>query len=106
MEYTITEKVEITAWAICLENIEERRRRFVGKYGKEAPLRRTISDCRKKLLETGSLATTRTHTGRKTSVTGDDNTRDVLLAVAAEPATSTRRLSSELNISVKCVSHP
>ena len=49
------------------------------------------------------MAHHRPHTGRKTSVTGDDNTRDVLLAVEAEPTTSTRRLSAEFNISQSSV---
>ena len=75
MEYTIEEKVTATAFAIAFENAEESRRRFVEKYNKEAPLRRTVLYRKAKLLETGNLIQDRPKSGRPVSASGNDKKR-------------------------------
>lgn len=104
MDYTIYEKVTITAWAISLEtSIEECRLKFFHQFNKQAPPRKTISYWREKLLETGSLVTDRPRSGRPSTATGDNSEAIVLESVAEDPTTSTRRLSDEVNVSQSSV---
>lgn len=101
MEYSIEEKIIITAWIISFENesIESCRRKFAQRYNKPAPARTTLIHWKEKLLEHGSLVSDRPRSGRPVSASGDDVKADVLADVNEDPTTSTRRLSSEHAIS-------
>lgn len=105
MEYSVQEKVTITAWSISFidESIEYMRERFLIQFRKEAPPRTTILDWRKKLLETGNLVKHKPHTGRHVSACGDVNTNAVIGAVRDDSTVSTRVMSRELNISQTAV---
>ena len=103
MEYTIEEKVTATAFAIAFENAEESRRRFVEKFNKEAPPRRTVLFWKAKLLETGNLIKDRPKSGRPVSASGDDKKAEVFQCVTDNPSTSIRRISEETRISVGTV---
>lgn len=101
MEYTVREKVTITAWAISLDelSVEKLRQRFLTQFRKEAPPRQTIVNWKEKLLETGTLVQHRPRTGRPVGASGDANSDAVMDAVQKDPTVSTRRLSAELDIS-------
>lgn len=101
MEYTVREKVTITAWAISLDelSVEKLRQRFLTQFRKEAPPRQTIVNWKEKLLETGTLVQHRPRTGRPVGASGDANNDAVMDAVQKDPTVSTRRLSAELDIS-------
>ena len=101
MEYSISEKITITAWTISFENesIESRRRKFAERFNKPAPTRTTFLHWREKLLEIGTLVADRPRTGRPVSASGDDVTADVLADVHENPSTSTRKLSNDHDVS-------
>ena len=86
MEYTLKEKVTITAWVISFndESIEFSRRKFSESFNKPAPPRSTLQDWKKKLLETGNLVNDRPRSGRPVSASGDDVTTAVLHEVRHE----------------------
>ena len=98
-QYSITEKVEITAWFITLGNIEKCRKMFTEKYQKQAPASSTLWDWKKKLLETGSPATNRRYPARQPTASGDEPTEKASNLVKGYPKISTRRLSDEVDIS-------
>lgn len=101
MDYTIIEKVSITAWVISREeeSVEDCRRRFRNEFNKEAPPRQTLINWKRKLLETGTLVKDRPRGGRPATVTGLERQKQVMASINANPTSSTRRLSEELDIS-------
>lgn len=99
VNYTVEEKVRITAWAISDYTLEECRNMFTEKFNKIAPPRQTISYWRLKLLQTGSLVADRPRSGRPISASGDDTKDAIVAAVTADPTLSTRRLSDQTNVS-------
>ena len=98
-DFTISEKIEVTAWFIFLGNLEECRQRFEEKFQKKAPSKSTIWDWKKKLLETGNLASHKPRSGRKVSASGDENVREVLDKVAEDRTTSTRVIAATFGVS-------
>ena len=99
MEYTIRERVTITAWIITAEvSVEENRQRFRDDFKKDPPPRQTLVDWKNKLLETGSLVKRQPGQGRRRTVTGELNTQRVLQAIENDNTTSIRRLSDELDV--------
>lgn len=100
MEYSIRERITITAWLITNNvSVEENRQRFQNEFNKVAPPRQTLVDWKNKLLETGSLVKRQPGQGRPQTVTGEENKQRVLTEIENDNMTSTRRLSAELNIS-------
>ena len=83
MEYSINEKITITAWIISFENksIESCRRKFAQRYNKPAPARTTLIHWKEKLLEHGSLVSDRSRTETPVSASGDDVKSGVLADV-------------------------
>ena len=103
MEYTIEGRVTATAFAIAFDNAEEIRRRFVEKFNKEAPPRRTILYWKDKLLETGNLANDRPKSGRPITASGDGIKAKVIQHVKSNPSTSIRVIANEIGVSVGTV---
>ena len=101
VEYSIVEKITITAYLIANSDssVESSRRRFTDEFNKEAPPRQTLVDWKNKLLTTGSLVKDKPRSGRPVTASGDENCERVLEAVTADATTSIRRLSDELDIS-------
>lgn len=97
-DFTIEEKVVVTSWAIVHENVEESRRLFVDRFGKEAPSRQVISYWKCKLLETGSLVKDRPRSGRPVTASGDDSKQAIINVVDEDPQISTRRISDVTDI--------
>ena len=92
-----------TAFAIAFDNAEESRRRFVEKFNKEAPPRRTILYWKDKLLETGNLANDRPKSGRPITASGDGIKAAVIQHVKSDPSTSIRVIANEIGVSVGTV---
>ena len=99
MEYSIAEKVHVTAWIISGITINESIEKFETEFQKRAPPKSTLHDWKKKLLETGNLSSDRPRSGRPRTVTTEENKENVVTAVRDDPTTSIRRLSSDLGIS-------
>lgn len=106
MEYSTKERVTVTAWLIAAPpgvSVEDCRRRFRAEFGKESPPRQTLVDWKNKLLETGSLVHQKSGQGRPRSACDQENERRVLTSINADPTTSTRRMSNELEMSQSSV---
>lgn len=106
MEYSVKEKVTITAWIIASPHgvsVEENRQRFRNEFQKEAPPRQTLIDWKNKLLETGSLVQRQSGQGRRRTASGEEKSQRVLESIERDNSTSTRRLSAELNMSKSSV---
>ena len=86
MEYTIQERVIITACVISASlrvSVEDCRRRFCVEFLKETPSRQIHADWKNKLLETGSLLHQRFGQGRLRSARDQENEERVLTSVNA-----------------------
>lgn len=101
MDYSISEKITITAWIISFENesIESYRRKLTQRFNKPAPARTKLIHWREKLLEVGTLVADRPRTGSPVPASGDNIIAGVLTDVHEDPSTSTRKLSTDHDIS-------
>lgn len=99
MEYSISEKVYVTAWNISGMTMNDSIDEFETEFQKHAPPKSTLHDWKKKLFETGNLSSDRPRSGRPRTATSNENKENVVTAVRNDPTTSIRCLSSDLVIS-------